>query len=129
MKKTLFAALVSVAVLGTPEKAYSEYEGDVQELLSWCEIENKRRFEAGYCKGMLGGVLFTMIVSKSASRLLDDFCPPMETTAGAVEQAFKNWVRENPKIWTSDSKAGVFMAMKKYMVLQIGTASQAWECG
>ena len=38
MKKILFAALLSVAVLGTPEKAYSGELPNAQKLLADCEI-------------------------------------------------------------------------------------------
>ena len=38
MKKILFAALLSVAVLGAPENAYSGELPNAQKLLADCEI-------------------------------------------------------------------------------------------
>ena len=67
MKKILFAALLSVAVLGTPEKAYSGELPNAQKLLADCEItipviraedlDTERAMHRMYCASVMDDII------------------------------------------------------------------------
>jgi len=67
VKKILFLALLSMAVLGTPEKAYSGELPNAQKLLADCEItipviraedlDTERAMHRMHCASVMDGII------------------------------------------------------------------------
>ena len=64
MKKLLFAVLLSLALLGVPDRAYALPMPTVQELLSMCEGEKGQNRES-FCLGLIQGVYTGLSYHKS----------------------------------------------------------------